>query len=292
MWRGRSVNVRAHASIALLLASGCHRADHRTEATRRADSFQRGDVVVVERTASDFFEGRVLSVADGSLKVQTTEDGEPVVVAQNDVYRVGAPGPSPKTGGLAICNDRPAHWAPCRLRDADGATIRAVLDTGSEVSLPTGRVLAPSPVTTLNIAKAFELADSRRRFDEAASGAGEPKRPLGWSPEAREPVIARRGSQWFSAHVASALADGGVRVLFEGSDRAESVHPSSIVPVPPYPGAFSRGDFALVRPGSSTEPWARVRIEGIGPDEAVAVGEDGVRRRYEPRQMVPVTGNP
>jgi hypothetical protein len=84
------------------------------------------------------------------------------------------------------------------------------------------------------------------------------------------------------------LEDGGVRVLFEGTDRAEAVPASHVVPVPPYTRSFSRGDFALIRPRSATEPWERVRVEAIGPDEAVVVGEDGERRRWEARQLVPV----
>jgi hypothetical protein len=84
------------------------------------------------------------------------------------------------------------------------------------------------------------------------------------------------------------LEDGGVRVLFEGTDRAEAVPASHVVPMPPYTRSFTRGDFALIRPRSATEPWARVRVEAIGPEEAVVVGDDGERKRYEARQLVPV----
>jgi hypothetical protein len=148
-------------------------------------------------------------------------------------------------------------------------------------------VIRPSAVTALNVKKLFELGESRRRFDEAAASAGHPQRPSGWIPEVREPVIARRGSNWYTAHVASMLEDG-VRVLFEGTDRPEAVPASHVVPMPPYTRSFSRGDFALTRPKSATEPWARVRVEAIGPEEAVVVGDDGERRRYEARQLVPV----
>jgi hypothetical protein len=85
------------------------------------------------------------------------------------------------------------------------------------------------------------------------------------------------------------LEDGGVRVVFEGTDRAEAVPGSYVVPMPPYTRSFSLGDFALVRPKSATEPWARVRIEAIGPEEAVVVDDAGERQRFEARQLVPLT---
>jgi hypothetical protein len=59
--------------------------------------------------------------------------------------------------------------------------------------------------------------------------------------------------------------------------------------MPPYTRSASRGDFALVRPKSATEPWVRVRIEAIGPEEAVVIDDAGERRRFELRQLVPLT---
>lgn len=252
-----------------------------------AEAFRRGDVVVVERTAAEFFEGRVLQVTDVALKIQTTADGEPVKVAPSDAYRVGGAPSEAAPLALAICNDSPAHWVPCRVMSRNAGSVRVTLSTGLETTLSGDRVLRPSPVTALNIGKVFEVAESRRRFGEAAANAGEPHRPPGWLPEIREPVIARRGSQWFTAHIA-ALQDDGVRVLFEGSDHPTTVPSGSVVPMPPYPRTVVRGDFALARPASATEPWQRVRVEAIGPDEAVVVGDDGERKRFEARQLVPV----
>jgi hypothetical protein len=244
--------------------------------------------VIVERTAAEFFEGRVLSVTPSGLKIQTSGDGEPVVVAVGDAYRPAHAPRESEPGASAICNDRPAHWTACRVVARDGSNLRATLGSGGEVSLPAERVLKPSAVTALNVKQLFEVGEARRRFDEAATSAGQPQRPSGWIPEVREPVIARRGPHWFTAHVSSMLEDGGVRVLFEGTDRPEALPPSHVVPMPPYTRSFSRGDFALTRPRSATEPWARVRVEAIGPEEAVVVGDDGERRRHEARQLVPV----
>jgi len=275
--------------MALVLgASACRKQGDSPGSPRTDGNFERGDVVIVERTAAEFFEGRVLSISTSGLKIQTTEEGEPVVVARNDAYRLKEAQHESAPGSPAICNDRPKHWAACRVVGMDGPTVRATLSSGGEVSLPASGVVQPSAVTALNVKKLFELRESRRRFDEAAAGAGQPQRPNGWIPEVREPVIARRGPNWFTAHVASMLEDGGVRVLFQGTDRPEAVPLSHVVPMPPYTRSFSRGDFALIRPKSATEPWIRVRVEAIGPEEAVVVGDDGERKRYEARQLVPV----
>jgi hypothetical protein len=260
--------------------------------TRANQVLQRGDVVVVERTAAEFFEGRVLSITATSLKVQTSEDGEPVLVALSDAYRVMDAQREATPGAPAICNDHPQHWAACRVTAKNGPLIVAMLSTGSDASLPTERVMRPSAVTALNIKKTFESNESRRRFDEAAVGAGNPQRPQGWIPEVREPVIARRGPNWFTAHVAGMLEDGGVLVLFEGSDRPEAVSGNSVVPMPPYTRNFTKGDFALARPKSATEPWQRMRVEAVGPEEAIVVSDDGERQRFEARQLVPVVPRP
>jgi hypothetical protein len=249
-------------------------------------------VVVVERAAAEFFEGRVLSVSPAALKVQTTEDGEPMITARSDAYRVAGVRGDLAPRAFAICNDRPKHWAPCRVVAVEGTALRVSLSTGAELSLPIDGVVKPSAVTALNISKTFEEEESRRRFAQAATGAGDPHRPPGWLPEVREPVIARHGSNWFTAHVLSMLEDGGVLVRLEGADRPESVPAAFVVPVPPYAHAFTRGDFALVRPSSATQPWPRVRVEAIGPEEAVVVGENGERRRFEARQLVPVLASP
>jgi hypothetical protein len=267
---------------------GCRRDATRSDDARQASSFGRGDVVVVERTAAEFFEGRVLGVTDNSLKVQTTADGEPVVVARSDAYRVNDAKRETSPAAPAICNDAPAHWVACRVSAKDGAETRARLRSGDEVTLASEHVIRPSAVTALNIRKIFEVAEARRRFGEAAATAGDPRRPPGWLPEIHERVIARRGQQWFTAHVASLTEEGGARVLFEGSDRPEAVGASSVVPVPPHPRTVARGDFALARPASAAEPWLRVRVEAIGPEEAIGVGEDGERRRFETRQLIPL----
>src|SRR5262245_5280976 len=75
---------------AVVFPRACRKHDESRPSSASAGTFERGDVVIVERTAAEFFEGRVLAVTPSGLKIQTTEDGEPVVVARNDAYRLAA----------------------------------------------------------------------------------------------------------------------------------------------------------------------------------------------------------
>jgi hypothetical protein len=244
--------------------------------------------VVVERASADFFQARVLSVSDATIRVQTSEDGEPVVVSRSDAYRVPPSSHAFSVSDPAICAERAAHWSPCRISKEDPGGYAVLLDTGAELHLDRMAVLAPSGVTALNVVRHFETTEAHRRFDTEARAAGSPARPAGWIPERREPVIAGHHGDWFSAHVAELLEDGGVRVVWDGEDRSEAVPGDRVVPVPPASRGQPRTGFALTRPATVSQPWERVRIEAIGPDQAVVVGVDGAKRRIEVRGLVPL----
>jgi hypothetical protein len=253
--------------------------------------FARGDVVVVERATAEFFQARVLSVADSTIRVQTSEDGEPLVVSRSDAYRVPPSPHSFSPGDPAICASQGAHWSPCRISRDEPSGLAALLDTGAELHVALSAVLAPSGVTALNIVRHFDTTDALRRFDVEARAAGSPARPAGWIPERREPVIAGRKSEWFSAHVVELLEDGGVRVVWDGDNRTDAVPGDRVVPAPPVSRGQPRTAFALSRPSTVSQPWERVRIEALGPDQAVVVGADGAKRRLEVRGLVPLVAS-
>jgi hypothetical protein len=287
-FHARATPDRGLLFIALLAGSGsgCHEQPRR-ERDERAP-MARGDVVVVERAAADFFQARVLSVSDSTLKVQTSDEGEPMIVARSDAYR--APGPPHRfaAGDPAICSDRPARWAPCRVSKVDGALLGVVLGAAEQRELPSSAVLAPTPVTALDIRRYFHEIAAHGTFAEAARAGGSPPRPSGWLPEPHEPVLGRRGDDWYSAHVLQLLEEGGVRLVWDGSERPESLSRTDIVPVPPFEHPPTRGGFVLIRPATAGQAWPRVRLEGLGPEEAVVVGEDGARRRVDVRGIVPL----
>lgn len=251
-------------------------------------AFARGDTVVVERASAEFFQARVLSVADGTIRVQTSEDGEPLVVSRSDAYRLPPLAHPFSPADPAICAERSAHWSPCRISREESNGLTVLLDTGAELHVDKNAVLAPSAVTALNIVRHFDTTEARRRFDVEARAAGSPARPAGWIPERREPVIAGRQGEWFSAHVVELLEDGGARVVWDGDNRTDAVPGDRVVPAPPVSRGQPRTAFALSRPSTVSQPWERVRIEALGPDQAVVVGADGAKRRLEVRGLVPL----
>ena len=274
--------------LALFATAGCRGKSESAAHASDARTVARGDLVVVERAAAEFFQGRVLSSSGGSLKVQTSEDGEPVMVAASDAYRIPPVPHAFSPGDPAICSEQDARWVACRIRRAVGNQFEVDLGGTEEKILDAHRVLAPSEVTVLNLKRYFEAVESRRRFEETARAAGAPARPPAWLPEAGEPVIARRDGDWYSARVLVPLEHRGVRVVWESDEHPESLPADAVVPAPPGQRLVLRGEFAMTRPRSPSMPWERVRVDATGPEEAVVVGIDGQRRRVGIRRLVPL----
>jgi hypothetical protein len=265
---------------------GCRKTE--SAARQVPPPLSRGDTVVIERSAADFFEARVLVASDGALKVQTTDEGDPVTVARGDAYAIPSASASFARGDFAICNERATRWVACKIERAGPDSLTAVLPTGDQLVLPPLRAIAPGSMTRIDIQHLLEQRDTERRFDDLAARAGEPASPTGWTPAAHEPVLARQGGGWFSAHVARGVADGGVEVTWEGREHPQAVPLAQVVPVPPFAHAFRAGEFALLPGSTSAEAWGPVQVEAVGTDEAVVVDQQGNRRRVSVRTLVPL----
>ncbi len=276
--------------VGAALAVGC-RTERASKPLGTSPPLARGDRVVVERAAADFFEARVLSVSKETLKVQTSTEGDPVVVASSDAYPVRVSPHSFGPGEAAICRSAPSTWEACRIVKSGTPSLVVELATGEERSLDRDALLVPGPVTVLGIERHFEILDTRQRFAKTARAAGNPRRPGGWTPAPHEPVLARKGSEWYLAHAAQLLADGGENVVWDGTNRSEPLPGAYVVPAPPFEHTFARGDFALSRPSTPGAAWERVSIEAIGPDGAMIVGASGERRRVDGRTLVPLSNN-
>ena len=266
------------ASFAMLVASGCRSDDSNRKAPGAPAVLARGDNVVVERAASDFFEGRVLAASESRLKVQMASEGDPVDVARSDAYRLPVPLHDFRAADPAICRTADAVWLACRVIDG-GDPRKVTLLSGEPRSLRPGDMLAPTEVTALGIRRAFDVADTRRRFVDQAEHAGEPARPHGWTPGRKEPVLARRELGWYAAHSLGAASDGGVVVSWDSEDIPVAIPGGHVVPVPPFEHTFVVGEFVLTRPASMSEAWEVVRITGVGADEASVIGQTGKNRR-------------
>ena len=277
------------AAIAGLMVGlrGCREkpADHRVPDDTRGVS--RGDRVVVEQSAAEFFEGQVVRVEGSRLRVQTTDEGESVDVAVADAYRLPPTAHEFAVGDLAICGMTPMRWRACRVErvSADALAIRDA--EGREVRLPRNRVLGPTKLTELNLRRHFDRVDKRRAFAQAVERAGMPRAPRGWRPAPHERVLGYQGSAWYSASIHE-IEDDALHVRWQSDGRVTELTRPHVVPEPPYQPPPTRGDFGLLRPTRPAQPWQPVRVVASNPEGLVVVGVDGQRRSAELRDVVPL----
>ncbi|MCA9626408.1 MAG: hypothetical protein KC766_02025 [Myxococcales bacterium] len=287
----------------LATASGCRCNEDAPPSPRpaiaAAPAVQRGDQVLVEPSAGVFFEARVLALENNAgtpaLKLQRS-DGELLSVDAADVYRLpGSETTSPPSeadplpaGRLAVCELRGHQWVGCRVKSRLDAGYRVEDYGGEERSITAGKIIVPSELTRMNLDQRFRLADARRGFDKAAAAAGQPAAPKGFNPGYKERVVARRGDEWFSAHIVRFHDDGAFRVRWMSDNRENDVQKSDVIPEPPYPKPPKRGGFVLLKPHVQSLPWARWRVVSVRPQLVLEDG-NGVQTTSDRRQVVPLS---
>ncbi|MFZ5897477.1 MAG: hypothetical protein ACOY0T_40880 [Myxococcota bacterium] len=278
--------VHAKRHLWVLLVWACRSAGGDAPTAASTPALSRGDHVVVEPRAAEFFEGRVLSIGKNQLRVEPVGKHEGISVSVSDVYSLKTNATAPKPGQYAICRIG-ERWLGCRIEHAraDGVEVRSL--GGEIVSIREGAVLAASPATELNLRRAFSKLTSSAAFAAAAANAGRPLAPAGFRLVAKARVVARRGAGWFSG-VISEVHDDSAHVMFAPDNIREQIAQADIVPEPPASVAPGRGDFALVRPVSPAEPWQTMRV--VGPEERdyKVVGADAVPRVVPARDVLPL----
>jgi hypothetical protein len=273
------------ATLALTLsAAACSR--HRHGVTGAAPSIERGDRVVIEQTAAQFFEGRVLAVSGDMLKIQTADRPDSLEVHRADAYRLPPAAHQFRPGDLAICEMTAEHWTACRV-DATAAQLSVTGVVGRQTALSSDRVLAPTPVTRLNLQQRFQTAQVQAAFQRGLEQAGRPHAPKDWVPDRREHVLAERPDGWYSATV-HRIRDKSLTVIFRGDRRSTELQYASVVPEPPYSVPLAPGDYLLARPVSLSEPWKPVRVTSAVPDSISAVDIDGNKVTLSPHDAVPL----
>jgi hypothetical protein len=246
----------------------------------------RGDRVVVEPRAAEFFEGRVLSVSGERLRVEPTGGGEPLSVSRADVYALSKEVGALKPGQLAICK-REAAWAACRIEQTLGDRFEVTTLDGASASVPRAAALTPSASTELNLKQAFARSTQRLEFERGAALASLPVSPSGFVPSLHSRVLVRRAGGWYSG-VIQELHDKTAYVAFAPDNVREQVVRAALLPDPPYPTQPVRGDFVLVRPASPAEPWPTLRVLGT-TDREFRVGAPGRDERVvSVRDLVPL----
>jgi hypothetical protein len=246
----------------------------------------RGDHVVVEPRAAEFFEGRVLSIGKSELRIEPVGKHEGILVSVSDVYALVKEAPAVKPGQFAICRVG-ERWIGCRVEASHEDGIDVLALNGAEVRLAKNSLLAASAATELNLRRAFGKVSSAAAFAAAAGSAGRPSAPANYRVTSRSRVVARRPAGWFSGIVAD-VHDDGAHVLFAGENVSEQVPLGDIVPEPPTAVLPARGDFALIRPVSPAEPWQAMRVLGPEQREFKVVGADSISRVVPARDVLPL----
>ncbi len=244
--------------------------------------------MVIEQTAAHFFEGRVLAAEAGQLRVQATDGSDSMSVASSDVYRLP---PSPRElmpGAFAICGTADA-WLPCRISKTTAATLHASTAAGQDLELPLSRVLLPSPLTELNLRRYFARSEAELEFSRGAVQAGEPRLQPGWRPALHERLLAKVGTDWFTAYVRE-LGDESVVVTLSVAQRVATLPFSALAAEPPssFATELHRGDFVLVRPDTPSQPWLRRLVRGVNATELKLSDADGTVRTASAREVVPL----
>jgi hypothetical protein len=246
----------------------------------------RGDHVVVESSAAEFFEARVLELDGERARVQVLPKNDTKQVELGDLYRIGETN-TLASGALAICRTAENAWNGCRVQRANEHSLEITTDSGKSASIPRVDALVPSSVTELNLRRRFERTQQRSEFEAALGGARAPRPPPGYRPDAGARVLVRLDGGWFAAKVFE-IDREDLRVRWVGSGRISDVDRKDVIPMPPYSNSFRRGDFALGRPLEPARAWLPVRVEKVTGAEIRVKDVDGSERSLTSADLVPL----
>jgi hypothetical protein len=284
-------------ACALVLALGC--AQNKLEKPTSSEPaccgapgarvLARGDQVVVEQTAAEFFEGRVVAVDSEKLRVQAPGKPRSLMVESSDAYPLPPAKHRFEAGQFAVCRAGRLRWVGCRVQAVQGQAISVQDVEGRPLRLSPAEVLAPSPVTELNLRRHFERIRTRAAFARAVERAGAPRAPKGWRAAPRERVLAQRDSSWYSARIHE-IEKSGLRVRWDADQQISEVSAESVVPQPPYVGELGRGDFALMELPGGLQPWQPVQVRAVIGADLKVVDIDGEMHSVSRRDVVPLRG--
>ena len=274
----------------LLLAVGlaaCAKHDVTAKA-KVQEAYARGDRVVVEQAAAEFFEGRVLGVVGDQLRVQASGGNDSLNVVASDVYRLP---PEPRelvVNALVICGHGET-WLPCRVQKLAADSVTASAATGEGFELPRERVLVPSALTELNLKRYFARKELELGFARSALHAGNPRPEPGWHPGLRERVLVQLGADWFTGYVHE-LGDDSAVITLNAGERRATVAMSALAAEPPsaFTAELRHGDFVLLRPETAADPWARWQVRTVDGIEIRLVDASGAQHTASVRDIVPL----
>lgn len=279
--------------LSLILALGvvnawaCRPGGDARPTSESAPAPARGDRVVVEPRAAEFFEGRVLSVNADRFRVELARGGDPVSVSRADVYVLSAARPPLKAGQLAVCKQGEL-WGGCRIERIEGDRFEITTVDGKAGSSSRAWVLTPSASTELNLKQAFARGAARLEFERGAELAGAPTAPASFMPSLHGRVVVRRAGGWYSGTIQE-LHERYAYVAFAPDGVREQVPLSELVPEAPHSNQPARGDFVLVRPPSPAEPWRTLRVLAATDREFRVGGPGSEERLVSLRDLLPLS---
>ncbi len=276
-------DLSAFFSLTLSLSLSCARADGgggHVEA-----KLERGAKVLVEQTAAEFFEGRVLSVEGSALKVQGLLLGDVRSVARADVQPLGGGVVNP-TSGFGICRVATQAWAGCRVLAADAARLSVELADGTKRELAAQDVLSASELSRLNISQRFQRQASERGFVEEARRQS-PRVPASYRVAAQANLLARAQDGYYAVKVRE-LVEAGAYVTWPDGRPPSRVDAADLAPLPPYHLELRPGEFVLLTPLAPTEAWPVGRIEQAYEGRVTGRRADGEPFDAPTRAVVPL----
>lgn len=250
--------------------------------------YARGDRVLVELAAAQFFEGRVLAAEAERLRVQAIGSNDAVKVVASDVYRLPPTRRDLTPNLLAVCG-REKIWEPCRLLSVAGSVVHATDAAGAEFELAFDQVLVPSALTELNLKRYFERVESELLFARSARRAGEPRVEPGWHPALHERLLVKVAAEWFTGYVRE-IGEEQAEVALNRAERSATVSLAALAAEPPssFVNDLRRGDFVLVRPRAPADPWLRWQIRAVNDKELQLADAAGVLKSVSMREVVPL----
>jgi hypothetical protein len=191
-----------------------------------------------------------------------------------------------REGSFAVCHMPDNRWRGCRIETAN-ARATVVDDEATAADLPWHELLAPTPVTELNVRQRFDRNAKRRAFRDGARSAGRPRVPGNWRPGINERVIAERDGAWVGAQI-KGVKRGTARLEWESDRRLSDTNLAEVCPEPPMEFAPTVGTYVLARPTRGARAWTVLRVESTGAGMLVLSDELGDQQERSMRDLIPL----
>lgn len=274
--------------VALQLACACQRRNTQN-ISENASGPRRGDLVVVEASAAQFYEARVINTDHQRVQVQAVAEGSLNWVPSGSVYIISRDKTLTLDRAFGICNVEQAVWVGCKVVQKASSSLLQLRDLRDQThQLPTSRILAPGPLTELNLRRAFEKTSEQNDFILDLKNAGAPQTMPNWRPYAGRPALVLYEGKWQLSTITGEHS-GQMRVRLASGRYEIEVERGTLTAEPPYPlELLKKSHFALLRPNRVSDEWRVVRLVSSDTLEVVVEDYEHGRRNVPVRDVCPL----